>query len=119
MQIRVATRSDLKAMDRWSDLKTEPAHLTYVIPGVVGASLIFTTSDKFAFIDNLVSNPLVSSKVRKPAVQALVDYLMIVLKQAGIKNVLAWSQNDTTIRRAENIGFVKRPHTLLIKNMEQ
>lgn len=119
MRIRIATKSDLAAMDRWSNLKTEPVHLTYVIPGVVGASLIFTTSTTYAIIDCLVSNPLVSSKLRKPAIQALVNYLMIVLKQAGVKNVIAWSENDSTIGRAKSMGFEAKPHVLLIKNMEQ
>lgn len=105
MNVRVATKSDLRSMERWSGLKTEPAYLNLVIPGVVGASVIFTVSSEFAMLNNLVTNPKVSRPTRQKAIDILVAYILEVVKKAHIKHLIAFSVNESTINRATKFGF--------------
>jgi hypothetical protein len=113
MNIRVATKTDLAAMDRWSNLKTEPAYLNLVIPGIVGLSVVFTTSNEFAMINNLVTNRLVSRPVRQKAIDTIVAYTIKMIENANIKHIIAFSSNESTILRSARFGFSVQNEVLI------
>jgi hypothetical protein len=114
MNIRLATETDMRSINTWSDLLV-CSGIVYVVPGVACASLVLMATNEFAFLNNLVANPHVSALTRQKALDALFAHICDMAAKNGIKNLIGFTTNKSTMRRAERYGFKCRPDIMFLK----
>lgn len=59
----------------------------------------------YALIDTLVTNRDLSSELRHVGISKLVDKLIETAKDQGFKGVMALSNDDGILKRADTLGF--------------
>ncbi len=67
----------------------------------------------FGHLDGLCTNPESPGSERHEAIDLIVDTLLKAAKEIGLKSVIAWSKDNSTIMRSEKHGFAQLPHTYL------
>lgn len=120
MQVRPFNAKDMPTLHKWCykrgvDLKTEPAHIGFIVPGVAIGFLIETNAE-VGILDSLITNPYVSAKSRDSAMYSIFEYGIKLAEAKGIKSLIGFTIDDNTLKRAETFGFVAFPHKLLIRS---
>jgi hypothetical protein len=86
--------------------------------GVIAMGFLRRVEGGQAIIDNLISNPEQSSKIRDEAIDLVAKTLLYTAKAIGITLVIANSKDENTIKRSEKFGLMKLPHTTLAVNLK-
>jgi len=69
--------------------------------------------DIVAQIDGLASNPGFGSVIRHEAINLIVSQLVIEAKSLKLQGLIAFTQDETVIKRAEATGFIKINHEMI------
>jgi len=64
--------------------------------------------------DGLITDPDFAPNVRHEALDELTIYLVRRVKDAGIRKIIAWTEDAHTLERAKKIGFRSNPATLMV-----
>lgn len=120
MRVRPFNAKDMPTLKKWCykrgvDLKTEPAHEGFIVPGVAIGFLIETNAGA-GILDSIITNPYVCSSTRNKALNSIFAYALELAETKKIKYLLGFTIDNNTLRRAETFGFVSVPHTLLIRS---
>lgn len=83
----------------------------------VAAAFLRRVEGGFGQLDGLVTDPLAPGEVRHEAIDALVNEILILSKELGIKAVTAFSVDENTLVRSLKHGFVKTTHSLIVANI--
>jgi hypothetical protein len=70
-----------------------------------------------AQLDGLTSNPYFGSKIRHIAITKIVEQLIEDAKDLKLQGIIAFTTDDTVIKRAQSIGFVSISHKLIALNL--
>ncbi len=71
----------------------------------VAAAFLRRVEGGFAQLDGLVSNPECPSHIRHLGIDGVVSNVLNSAKKLGIKGVIAFTANKSTIVRASSLGF--------------
>lgn len=66
-----------------------------------------------AQIDGLTSNPYFGSILRHVGINKVLDSLILDAKQLKLKGIVAFTSDETVLKRAEAIGFHKVEHSIV------
>lgn len=66
-------------------------------------------------IDGLTSNPDLESSVRSDALDMVINHILIIAKNDGIKQLISFTSDKNTLLRSLRHGFAKFPtHTVVM-----
>lgn len=102
---------------RGVDLKTEPAHDGFIVPGVAICFLL-ETNGGICMLDSLITNPYVSGPTRDKALNDIVEYGIRLAEAKGYESLVAFTIDNNTLKRAEAFGFATHPHTLITRSLK-
>lgn len=85
----------------------------FIVPGVA-AYFLYSTDSKVCWLENLVSNPLVTRDQRDRALDLLTRALVQAAKTAGFTVAYACSNNGRVIQRAALMGARIKPNHVLL-----
>lgn len=71
------------------------------------AAIFCRVGEGLGMIEGLVSNPYKPGEVRHVAINTLVKTALDYLKIKGVKRVMAFSVDGSTLKRAESLGFTE------------
>ena len=72
---------------------------------VAAISLYLTNCKELALIENLVSNPRVSDRIRREGVTVMVEYMETYAKAHGVKNLICMTNKNGLKKRYEGLGY--------------
>ena len=72
--------------------------LAYAIP-------VFITNSNRAYTDDIVSDPELSKDDRKGALEVLLQYVEMMLKEFKVEVLFGCAPNDKLLKRYESLGF--------------
>lgn len=74
---------------------------------------------KYAIVDGLVSNSDCVSEARHEGNDLVIKACIEAAKSLNIKNLIAWTLDDSTLERSIRNGFVELPHAFLAYNFNR
>lgn len=94
-------------------------HIGYVaiheVPVCIG--FIHRAEGNFCFLGSLATNPDCSSEERSEAIDLVVTTLIDIAKILGFKTMIAWTVEDSILKRSEKFGFKMLNQTLIGKEL--
>lgn len=89
----------------------------YLVHGV-GAGFIYQTDSALCFIDGYISHPLTNKEERKAAFDEITKALIMVAKEHGFDQILAYTKNPEIKRRCERFQFnLKGTYDLYVRGV--
>lgn len=121
MNIRKTNSKDKHSINKWlklrnQELKTQLPCLSFIVPGVAAGSVRLVEGG-YGILESLVTNPYVSGITRNKAIDALVSFLLIEAKSCNIKNIMAFSTNESVLNRSLKHGFNPLNHTIISRSL--
>lgn len=121
--------TDLPIINGWLGKHKHQLLRSYEIPNIgyvviygqvpIAAAFLRQMEGRHALFDGLVSNPEADGKIRNIAIEMLVKKIIKSARSHRIKHIMAYSVDESTLKRSLRHGFVQLPHiaiTLDIKN---
>lgn len=71
----------------------------------------------YAQIDTLVSNPYFGSLLRHEGIKLVVDTLLEEAKRLDLTGIVAFTNDQGVLKRAENLGFVELNQKVIALNL--
>lgn len=71
----------------------------------------------YAILDSLITNPLAPSIHRHHCIDFLVEHLIKIAKMIGIKQIVAFSVDESTLERSKKHGFYQSGYTVIVKKV--
>lgn len=116
MEVRYAKKTDYIAINKWSDIEVRQDYVTLVIPGCAAASVVCTSTNQFAFLNNVIVNPHLSKKTRKHAISKIIKAAISFCDAAGVENIIGFSDNKNMEAKARDEGFVVKSSKMFIRS---
>jgi hypothetical protein len=114
---------DLVHINRWLQERKKPEVDAYDIPDVgfvanfknrpIAAGFLRQIEGQNAIFDSLVTNPNATPEFRHIGLDMVIEAIIYAAKKRGINQVLAFSVDEGTLKRALRHNFVKLPHTVI------
>lgn len=79
----------------------------------LAAAFLREIEGDYAFLDGLVSNPDMPGIDRNNALDLVVKATLEKAKERGFLGVMAYSKDDSTLKRSEKHGFSRLPFTMI------
>lgn len=79
----------------------------------IAAAFLRRVEPNHAQLDGLITNTLSQSALRHEAIDLVVTACIEKAKELKIKQILAFSIDEGTLKRSEKHRFVKLPHTVI------
>ena len=79
----------------------------------VAAAFLRRVECGYGQIDGMVTNPEMSGESRHAALNAIVDQLLSMAKDFGMKGIMAITLDKSILLRSQKYEFVQQPHTLI------
>ncbi len=109
--IRRFENADLVSLNRWYDLRGQPVVSLSALPSIgyfaedMAAGFLYQTDSCIAMLDAYVTNPLTYPKDRDQALDEITECLLIDAKDFGFRKVLAFTQVEAVVKRAQRHGL--------------
>jgi hypothetical protein len=84
---------------------------------IVAACFLRMLEGGYAHMDTMVSDPTYSSEYRHIALTAITKLMLSAAKHMGLHGILAWSMDESILKRAEDAGFRLLPSTIAVKKL--
>ena len=85
----------------------------------VAAVFLYSTDSDFCYLENLVSNPDVDSKIRNEAISKMIEHAFAAASDLNFKFVLAVTDVPAVVARAVTLGAKTETNkTLLTKQLK-
>lgn len=97
-------------------LKTQLPKHSFIVPGVAAIGLRLIEGN-LGMIDSLVTNKLVSAPLRNKAIEALIAQVHLQAYALKLTGLIAFSTDDSTIKRAFSHGYIQHGHLILTKEL--
>lgn len=110
----------LRSRDMDHTMADEPPEIGFVVfdeNEAICMAFLRKIEGNVAFLDNLTTNPLISSSVRNKCIDFLVTKIIEEAVNLGFKGLLAYSTDESTLIRSKKHGFLPMPHTLISLNL--
>lgn len=114
---------DLIHINKWLVARQKQDVDPYDVPDVgfvacfkkrpIAAGFLRQIEGENALFDSLISNPEATSEFRHIAIDLVVNAVIGAARKRGIKQVLAFTVDEGTLKRALRHSFVKLPHTVI------
>lgn len=114
---------DLSHINGWLKDRSRPEVDPYDVPDLgfvanfknrpIAAGFLRQVEGQNALFDSLVSNPGATAEFRHIALDMVVDGIIRAAKVKDIHQILAFSIDEGTLKRALRHNFVKLPHTVI------
>lgn len=85
----------------------------------IAAAFLRKVEGGYGQVDGLTSNPHVESSKRHTALNLCINKCVEAAKDQGMRTVIGFCLDNTTTSRAESLGFVKQPHSLVVYNLKE
>lgn len=79
----------------------------------IAAGFLRRLEGGYAQLDTLVSNPYYGSQIRHQGIHLVVDRLLEDAKDMKLSGILAFTEDQGILKRAEALGFHTLPHKLI------
>lgn len=101
------------------DAQSLPAigYIVYDDAVPVAVAFLRLCEGNLAILDGLTSNPDVPGPIRHIAIDVIIKKLIEKAYDLGIDTLIAWSVDDSTLKRSETHGFEKSPYALITKDL--
>lgn len=119
---------DLHHINKWLKDRKHPEQDAYDVPDIgyvacfanrpIAAGFLKQMEGENSIFDGLCSNPLATSEFRNIALDMVVGAIITLAKSRGIKQIIGWSIDEGTLKRAYRHDFVKLPHTLIALDLK-
>ena len=120
--------TDLEHINKWLKEYSKAPCDPYDMPDVgfvckrgdypIAAGFLRQIEGENALFDSLITNPGASSEFRHIALDLVVNAVIEAAKKRGIRQIIAYSVDDSTLKRAIRHDFVKLPHTVIALNLK-
>lgn len=109
--------SDVRAIT----YKTLPkiGYITHVGKMPVAAGFLRRVEPCYAQIDTLVTNAYCGAILRNAGIEKVIDSLLMEAKRLKLKGIIAHTQDSSTLRRAEALGFHIVPQTIIALSLQE
>lgn len=84
----------------------------------VAAGFLRQVEGGFAMLDGLISNPNKSSEERHEAIDGVVHGLTAMAQRTGLTKLIAFSEDEGTLKRSLEHGFVHMKHSFIVLNLQ-
>lgn len=89
-------------------------YIAYIDGLPVAAAFLRRVEGGFGQLDGLVTDPLAPGVIRHEAIDAIVNEILKLAKELGIKAITAHSMDKSTLSRSAKHGFAALPHTMIV-----
>lgn len=123
MEIRIIKISDLDQIREWLPEKFHNSELprhTFVATDeghVVAFAGLRMAEGPICFIESMASNPGFVGALRNEALDLLTSKICETAKELGFKGLMAWTKDESILRRSEKHGFRCVPQILISKEL--
>lgn len=93
-------------------------YLAYDENVLIAAGFLRKCEGNYAIFDGLITNPKVKHELRNESLDLIVDALLIEAKILEIHTIIAWTSNESTLKRAMKFGFSCSNQTLIGKRID-
>lgn len=119
---------DLHHINKWLQEHKRPEVDPYDVPDIgfmanfknrpIAAGFLRQIEGENALFDSLISNPGATSEFRHIAIDMVVNEIVRIARERGIRQILAFSIDEGTLKRAIRHNFVKLPHTVIALDLK-
>lgn len=124
MEIRLLNRvGDLDKVNAWLAIKVTAENLPgHTYGAFVGQDLVAIGALRMAegpmcIFDSMATDQSVTGSIRNEALDALTKTILEKAKELGFKAIMAWTVNDSIMKRAAKHGFKTMPQILIVKEL--
>lgn len=110
----------LSARNMDAKLASEPPEIGFIAfddKTPVCAAFIRRVEGGIGLLENLVTNPKADSLVRHVAIDLIVERIIEEAKAIKLTGLLAYSEDNGTLKRSIGHGFRVMPHVLITLNL--
>ena len=79
----------------------------------IAAGFIRRCEGNYSLLDSLITNPTAPGDMRSSAIDVVVEQLIKISKELGLRSLVAHTKDKNTLVRAKRFGFQVLPHTLI------
>lgn len=124
MKIIKYTKQYKKEIEHWLALRNLPLTGAEDLPKIglmvthderlVACGFLRKCEGKYLLLDSYCTNPQVSAELRNQALDILTESLILLAKSQDCKQILAYTQDQNTIKRATKHGMTATSHHVLV-----
>ena len=123
MEIRHIKISDLDEINKWLPPELKGAELSrHTFVAVDEGQVVAFAGMKMAegttcLFDGMASNPGFVGVLRNEALDLLTTKIFETAKDLGFKGIVAWTKDESILRRSERHGFKCIPQIVIVKEL--
>jgi hypothetical protein len=127
MIVRYQPKEHGPFIKEWLDLRKISTHICEDLPAIgyvfifmgrpIASAHLRMCEGTLGIIEALVSNPMERGDIRHVAIDEVVKGLLADATSMGMKTILAYSVDDSTLKRSVSHGFSRYPHVLIGKSL--
>lgn len=127
MEFKRYEKSELIHINSWLEKRSLPpaeasdmpefGYIAYEDDTPVCAAFLRRCEGSYAILDGLVTNPDILGSLRNFAIDTITEMLVFLGRELGLKSIICFSVDESTIARAKRHGFKEVKYLLMKKNL--
>jgi hypothetical protein len=126
---RFNIHTDLEHINAWLTAHKMPPVTRHSLPELgymawhngmaIGAIFLRRCEGEAGIVDSLISNPDAQPQLRHIALDALINHIVDQARKVGVKMLLGYTVDASTLERSTRLGFKQSPYQVVVMDLSK